>query len=174
MDSSVLPSFRNFTPLCTRRFIGAWEGSRTDRRNSWTTSDCESLPSISLLRIFNLRECPLDLARLFGTIIMRTSYGFDDIGRNESLIKSAEHVVEEVGESIKPTKFLVNVFPAMQYVPAWFPGAGWKRHLNWVAGVSENTRRQPFEDAKESTVRGLTSPHFVWVGTRGPLTPLPE
>ncbi|KAJ3526568.1 hypothetical protein NMY22_g10111 [Coprinellus aureogranulatus] len=94
---------------------------------------------------------------LFGTIIMRTSYGFDDIGRNEALIKSAEHVVEEVGEAIKPTKFLVNIFPSLRYVPAWFPGAGWKRHLNWVAELSEQTRWQPFDNAKASTNRNYAS-----------------
>lgn len=113
-------------------------------------------------------------ARLFGTIIMRTSYGFDDIGRNESLIKSAEHVVEEVGEAIKPTKFLVNVLPALQYVPAWFPGAGWKRHLLWVAAVSENTRRQPFEDAKTTTVSSPLMPPFFRTSCIVYLTSLTE
>ncbi|CAE6425428.1 unnamed protein product [Rhizoctonia solani] len=32
-----------------------------------------------------------------------------------------------LSESLMPSKFLVNVFPWLQYIPGWVPGAGWKK-----------------------------------------------
>jgi hypothetical protein len=83
---------------------------------------------------------------------MRASYGFDDIETNKALIKNGQRVAQQIGEVTNPTKFLINVFPSLQYVPEWFPGAGWKRHLKWLADLSEQTRRQPFDDAKANRV----------------------
>jgi hypothetical protein len=84
---------------------------------------------------------------------MRVAYGFDDIETNKALIKNGQHVAQQIGEVTNPTKFLVNIFPSLQYVPEWFPGAGWKGHLRWLSDLSEQTRRQPFDDAKAKKVR---------------------
>jgi hypothetical protein len=86
---------------------------------------------------------------------MRASYGFDDLGRNKSLIKDAEQYVNESGETVKPAKFLVNIFPSLQYVPEWFPGTGWRQSLRKVAAISDKLRWQPFEDAKVHAVKHL-------------------
>ncbi|TEB29717.1 cytochrome P450 [Coprinellus micaceus] len=79
-------------------------------------------------------DAALEPLRMFwGTLAMRTSYGFVDPERNESLAKYAERFSEGFGEAIKPANFLVNIFPSLRYVPDWFPGTGWKRHLKELA-----------------------------------------
>jgi hypothetical protein len=88
---------------------------------------------------------------------MRTSYGFVDPERNESLAKYAERFSEGFGEAIKPANFLVNIFPSLRYVPDWFPGTGWKQHLKELAVMAGKMRWQSFEDAKTNAVRPIVS-----------------
>ncbi|KAF6752851.1 cytochrome P450 98A3 [Ephemerocybe angulata] len=89
-----------------------------------------------------------DLELLFGSIIMRTAYGFDDIGQNKAIIANAEALIEAFGESNKPGKFMVNIFPVLRFLPAWFPGGGFQRYFQKVAGISNETVQKPFEQAK--------------------------
>ena len=66
---------------------------------------------------------------LFGTEIMRSAYGFDDVQQNEALIYNAEALTQGFSAAVVPGRFLVNIFPSLKYTPSWFPGAGFKRFL---------------------------------------------
>ncbi|RXW13144.1 hypothetical protein EST38_g12708 [Candolleomyces aberdarensis] len=97
----------------------------------------------SLLRMLstgpeNFRE---HLETFFGTIIMRTAYGFDDAGRNQSLIHDAEALVLSFGAARAPGRFLVNTFPILQHVPEWLPRAGFKRYFREIAEMSRRTEK---------------------------------
>jgi hypothetical protein len=48
--------------------------------------------------------------------------------------------------------FLVNVFPWLEYVPSWFPGAGWKRKAMAWNKVGEDLINVPFEWTKQQMV----------------------
>ncbi|RXW19105.1 hypothetical protein EST38_g6749 [Candolleomyces aberdarensis] len=85
---------------------------------------------------------------LFGTAIMRTAYGFDDIRQNESLIHNAEKLILELFEAATPGRYLVDYFPILQYVPSWLPGAGFKKKFNDMAHLNFKIRFPPFEEAK--------------------------
>ncbi|KAF6751123.1 cytochrome P450 98A3 [Ephemerocybe angulata] len=99
------------------------------------------------------------LLMFFGASIMRTAYGFDDTKHNESLVLGAEEIVGAFGEAAVPGKYLVNIFPSLSMVPAWFPGAGWKRHFMKVAELTRNVVSAPFQEAKEQLARGERSVH---------------
>lgn len=86
--------------------------------------------------------------RFFGTTIIRTTYGFDDIGKNASLIRNAKTLIREFAIARSPGKYLVNTFPILRHVPEWLPGAGWKRHMKKLAGLSGQVLGSGFEDAK--------------------------
>ncbi|KAJ2932868.1 hypothetical protein H1R20_g4238, partial [Candolleomyces eurysporus] len=101
----------------------------------------------------------VDLQFLFGTTIMRTAYGFDDIRQNESLIHNAEKLVLEISEASMPGRFLVNYFPILRYVPSWFPGAGFKKHFKDIAQLNFKTRCMPFEEAKRDIEDGRKGSH---------------
>jgi hypothetical protein len=89
----------------------------------------------------------------FGTIIMRTAYGFEDAGHNTSLMHNAEKLIVSFGAARIPGRFLVNTFPILQHVPEWFPGAGFKRYFRELAEMSRRTVQIPFSDVQERLVR---------------------
>ncbi|RXW24942.1 hypothetical protein EST38_g890 [Candolleomyces aberdarensis] len=96
---------------------------------------------------------------LFGTAIMRTAYGFDDIRQNESLIHNAEKLILELAEALVPGRFLVNNLPILRYVPSWFPGAGFKKQFKETAQLNFKTRCLPFEEAKRDVEDGRKGSH---------------
>jgi hypothetical protein len=51
------------------------------------------------------------------------------------------------------TDFYVNLFPALVYVPDWFPGAGWKRTIQEWREHKDRAISTPFEWTKAQVVR---------------------
>jgi len=49
--------------------------------------------------------------------------------------------------------WLVEIFPLLRFVPAWMPGAGFKRRAAWVRQRMANLELFPFNWAKEQIVR---------------------
>ncbi|KAJ2928661.1 hypothetical protein H1R20_g8457, partial [Candolleomyces eurysporus] len=90
---------------------------------------------------------------------MRTAYGFDDIGQNESLIHNAEKLITELAKALVPGRFLVNYLPILRYVPSWFPGAGFQKHFKELAELNVKTRCPPFEEAKRDVEDGKKGNH---------------
>ncbi|KAJ3558603.1 hypothetical protein NM688_g820 [Phlebia brevispora] len=50
-----------------------------------------------------------------------------DINEASTLIKNVEDYVSRMLKAALPGNYLVEFFPWMMYIPAWFPGAAWKR-----------------------------------------------
>ena len=88
---------------------------------------------------------------------MRVAYGSEDREYNAGLMRSADLAIRGMIESLLPGKMLVGLFSPLQYVPAWFPGAGWKRTLYQLADMNDDLRKRPFQDTKERIV----SPRLV-------------
>ncbi|RXW13084.1 hypothetical protein EST38_g12770 [Candolleomyces aberdarensis] len=116
---------------------------------------------VVLLR--KLHQSPDDFLRhiqfFFGANIMRLSYGFDDVETNVSLIHDAEILMQAFSEAALPGRYLVNNLPFLKYVPAWFPGAGWKKKCQYIASVNKRTLYDSFESVKESLRKGRRSAH---------------
>jgi hypothetical protein len=98
--------------------------------------------------------------RMFGTLIMRVAYGFDDIRQNEALVGNAEALIQGFHKAAAPGRYLVNYFPSLRHIPSWFPGAGFKRHLEGLSQMSFNTIHQPFEEAKLDYVSCIVSQRY--------------
>ncbi|EAU81862.2 DOPA-dioxygenase [Coprinopsis cinerea okayama7 len=90
-----------------------------------------------------------EMRSLFSHIIMRIAYGAKDFEYNNQIIRDAEAIVDRLLVSMTPGRFLVNVIPALKWVPAWFPGAGWKRFLLEGLELTERALETPFRDASE-------------------------
>lgn len=54
--------------------------------------------------------------------------------------------------SLAPGKFLVDILPWLQYIPHWFPGAGWKKQ---AAVWQESDRKLYSELLEEARVRSI-------------------
>ncbi|KAG2008249.1 cytochrome P450 [Coprinopsis cinerea AmutBmut pab1-1] len=91
---------------------------------------------------------------LFGSIIIRISYGFEDEEYNKVLVEEAEALASGFSESIIPGRYLVNAFPFLRHVPAWLPGAGFQRTMQYLRKISEKTLSEPFDNVKEALKTG--------------------
>lgn len=83
---------------------------------------------------------------------MRAAYGSEDYQYNKQLIHNANTFNLEVMAVLKTGALLVGIVHSLQYVPSWFPGAGWKRALKRVALLGERVKTDPFEMTKEKIV----------------------
>ncbi|TEB29714.1 O-methylsterigmatocystin oxidoreductase [Coprinellus micaceus] len=94
---------------------------------------------------------------LFGSVIVQISYGLSDPVAYENLVDAAETIVRGFSEVLEPGRFWVDIFPILRYVPAWFPGAGWKRKLKGIEEVCKQVRQGTFDDAMERAKLGIQS-----------------
>ncbi|KAF8884168.1 cytochrome P450 [Infundibulicybe gibba] len=89
----------------------------------------------------------------FAATIMDVAYGIKVEDTNDPYITTAEEAFEGMAAAGVAGTFLVDLLPILKYVPAWMPGAGFRRKAarwNWVnhqladkpwAAVQENIRK---------------------------------
>ena len=69
---------------------------------------------------------------------MEICYGIAVLERNDPYVSSAREAIEGIAEAGVPGAFLVDLLPALKYVPSWFPGARFKRRAaRWRACIRE-------------------------------------
>jgi hypothetical protein len=76
---------------------------------------------------------------------------------DESYVTAAETLLGSVAEVGNPGSFLVDLFPIMKSIPAWFPGAGWKGKANNWRKISHTFVNLPWDEVKKQMVRGFLS-----------------
>ncbi|CAL1703205.1 unnamed protein product [Somion occarium] len=98
---------------------------------------------------------------VFAALLMNITYGV----RIED--ESNEHVVEaEAGQqgfnqAIQPGRFWVDYLHILKYVPAWIPGANFKRLASQWRQHMYHARDRPFDEAKASLMLGTVTPSIV-------------
>ncbi|KAF8598010.1 cytochrome P450, partial [Ceratobasidium sp. AG-I] len=94
---------------------------------------------LALQRILaNPNNYPEEFKRMVGSILLSSVYGYEVTSANDRLIEVIETAVRQASRAVSPGSFIVNFMPWLQYVPVWFPGAGWKRKAQaWRADKDE-------------------------------------
>ncbi|KAI0715645.1 O-methylsterigmatocystin oxidoreductase [Cerioporus squamosus] len=59
--------------------------------------------------------------------ILKITYGIDADDETRDIIQMIDAALEGSAQALIPGKFLVDAFPLLQYMPAWFPGAGFQK-----------------------------------------------
>ncbi|GJE99702.1 cytochrome P450 [Phanerochaete sordida] len=108
----------------------------------------------------NLLETPLDFfhhARyVLGKDLIYSAYGLKTGSHDDPLIETVEHGLEATLAAMIPGRFLVDAFPILKYIPAWFPGADFQREAGiWRASIYKMVH-EPFVLSKKiSETTGL-------------------
>ncbi|RPD69160.1 CyP450 monooxygenase [Lentinus tigrinus ALCF2SS1-7] len=116
--------------------------------------------------VLRLIERPKDfvhhIRHLFGSTIMRITYGIEvDEPGNESYLALAEEALAIFSAATVPGKYLVETFPVLRHVPAWFPFAKFKREATaWRAKPMEVLHR-PWEVAVDAIKEGTAPPSMA-------------
>ncbi|KAL0066758.1 hypothetical protein AAF712_006149 [Marasmius tenuissimus] len=93
------------------------------------------------------------LRQLTGGLIILVTYGLDVKGPNDPVVRTAERAVEMANHAATPGAFMVDALPILKYVPAWFPGAGFKRKAREWNNLYVEMGTLPFGIAKKQMVR---------------------
>ena len=83
------------------------------------------------------------------------SYGYPVQPGKDPLVDLVDTAVSQFGQGTDPGAFLVDVIPVLKYVPAWFPGAGWKRTAERFRRTLTNMTDVPYRFVQEQIVGSL-------------------
>ncbi|EIW58855.1 cytochrome P450 [Trametes versicolor FP-101664 SS1] len=82
------------------------------------------------------------------TSVLSIGYGIN-ISRDDqhygNMLQQTAELIEDV---VAPGKYLVELFPALQHLPAWFPGAGFKKDARAVREKVLEARKTLYEEGK--------------------------
>jgi hypothetical protein len=84
---------------------------------------------------------------------MKIGYGIAVQESDDPYISIAEETANGVAETGIPGAFWVDLFPALKYVPSWFPGAGFqKKAARWREAMNAMAEK-PFRHVQEQLVQ---------------------
>ncbi|THU78086.1 cytochrome P450 [Dendrothele bispora CBS 962.96] len=96
-----------------------------------------------------------------GSIILRIVYGMTTQEEMNDYVQIAYLAAESLIATMNHGSFFVDYLPWLKYVPAWFPGASFKRKANaWAPAVSDLLNK-PWERLKPLIKSGTAIPCFV-------------
>lgn len=75
---------------------------------------------------------------------MRIAYGIKIQGFDDPYIINIEESIRGFNLAGIPGSFLVDLIPALKYVPSWFPGASFKKQAALWAEVNQRVVELPF------------------------------
>ncbi|KAG6808984.1 hypothetical protein H0H92_002091 [Tricholoma furcatifolium] len=109
---------------------------------------------------------PLDYAahtrRYAGALTLKVVYGYEPLDHGDEFLSMAEECVDLLANEIASGGGLwpVDIFPALQHLPTWVPGTGFKiKARKWKAKMEECVDK-PFEYVKDSIKSGNFKPSF--------------
>ncbi|KAF9260433.1 cytochrome P450 [Marasmius fiardii PR-910] len=94
-----------------------------------------------------------------GGITLEVVYGYQIQDNDDPHVKLAEDAMEGFSATYAGS-FLVDYFPILRYVPAWFPGAGFKTKAKSWAQASERMVELPWTHLKRSMAEGSAVPCY--------------
>ncbi|KAF9450380.1 cytochrome P450 [Macrolepiota fuliginosa MF-IS2] len=100
--------------------------------------------------------------RYAGGLTLSVVYGYEAKSNDDDFLQLAEECVDLLANHIASGGGIwpVDIIPALQYLPDWAPGAGFKRKAEkWKAKMEEFVDR-PFEFVKNSISTGDYTPSF--------------
>ncbi|KAF6741055.1 cytochrome P450 [Ephemerocybe angulata] len=107
----------------------------------------------------NLYQRPEDFTTHFrlmaGYVVLSAAYGIEPLGEDDPYIKISEEAIHYLVEAAVPGAFLVDIIPAMRYIPKWMPFAHFQRFAETSRNHIEKMRQSPYEEAKSSS--GMSS-----------------
>ncbi|TFK49673.1 cytochrome P450 [Heliocybe sulcata] len=89
------------------------------------------------------------------SIVMSAVYDYDVTSGNEHFADLAEKSVEMFSNSAFPGATAVNALPALQYLPEWLPGMGFKRYAERCKKLTTEMRNAPFKFVRDRIESGV-------------------
>ncbi|KAK3617836.1 hypothetical protein LTR56_015645 [Elasticomyces elasticus] len=117
-----------------------------------------------LWRIANDKGANLDqhLKTEAAEIMLKTLYGYTiEPHKADPLVKEVDLAMGQFSDATVPGKWLVDLIPALEHLPDWMPGTGFKRTARLWNQTLRNVVEVPYAFAKEQTSRSQGDSSFV-------------
>ena len=115
--SGAIPSYQPIQRSAAHRFLNKLLKTpselRTHIRLYVSTLCCERVWRTNLRTVRST----------FFAAVVKVVFGIDVADDGDEILAVVESALEWIGEAFIPGKYLVDVFPILQHVPAWVPGA---------------------------------------------------
>ncbi|KZT28797.1 cytochrome P450 [Neolentinus lepideus HHB14362 ss-1] len=101
------------------------------------------------------------IRRTAGAVILKVTYGYEPKDHGDSLVELIDRTMEQFSIATSPNAFLVDALSILKHVPAWFPGARFKRIAPGWAKLSNDIQEVPLRYVKDQMAKGSTVPSFT-------------
>ncbi|KAJ7101281.1 cytochrome P450 [Mycena belliarum] len=112
-----------------------------------------------------LQQTPDDFVDHFkhwaAQIIMSTAYGIDVKQQDDPYVAIAHDAIHSSSEAAVFGRFLVDAIPWLKHVPAWLPGAGFKRQARAWRPIVRKMADVPFAETKRQMDLGIAPASFA-------------
>lgn len=113
---------------------------------------------VHLMGCYPPNKCAtLHVHRAAAAIIVKIVYGHIVAEKGDSYVALADAALEGIVQAGIFGSFLVDYIPILKYVPAWMPGASFKRKARKWRLQSQALLERPFEIVKQKMVRCIIS-----------------
>ncbi|QRV76965.1 cytochrome P450 family protein [Ceratobasidium sp. AG-Ba] len=93
---------------------------------------------------------------------VRLTYGHKVESADDINVRRAEEIMHRFSEVMSPSNaWIIDRFPFLRYVPAWFPFAGFKRQIQYVKRIRDDQRSESFEHVVKQVGEGTAENSFV-------------
>lgn len=96
-----------------------------------------------------------------GAIILKLAYGYTIREDEDPFVTLADRAMAQFTEATTPGAFLVDVFPLLRHMPAWFPGASFKRTAQEWSDTLNSMADVPHAFVKEQMAKDTEVPSFT-------------
>ncbi|KAF9237431.1 cytochrome P450 [Melanogaster broomeanus] len=112
----------------------------------------------------NVLEQPDNLAAHIrttaGAIILKVTYGYTIQGGEDPLVELADRAMANISLVSTPGAFLVDLIPALRYLPEWLPGTGFLQDAKKYRKLVMETVTRPHRHVVEQMASGAADPSF--------------
>jgi cytochrome P450 len=101
------------------------------------------------------------IRKLAGAIVLMVSHGYQVKEGNDDFVDFAEDLMSEFAYAVAPGNFAVDAVPALDYLPNWFPGTGYRDIAKKLGKRRTDFLNIPHERVRAQLAAGTAKPSFV-------------
>ncbi|CUA69923.1 O-methylsterigmatocystin oxidoreductase [Rhizoctonia solani] len=93
--------------------------------------------------------------------VFQATYGYTPQEKDDPFLRAGHESIDHGTEAVMVTNFFVNIIPALNLVPEWFPGAGWKRVIREWRKQKEYAQGAPYQWTQNQVSQGTNEPSIL-------------
>ncbi|QRV84989.1 cytochrome P450 family protein [Ceratobasidium sp. AG-Ba] len=102
-----------------------------------------------------------EFLRTFSGTLLQSIYGYNLQSLDDPFMTKPQEAIDRLVQTVTPSAFMVNTFPALVNLPDWFPGTQWKRTLRQWGKEKDVTKKTMVDWTKDQIAAGVSEPSIV-------------